>query len=75
MDSRFNDQFRTQPARTDAVIFGTLKPCGDHFHLEFVCPDCGFLGFVCGTSPQRVSCVETEREFLVIGLPAEYVRL
>jgi hypothetical protein len=74
MNSRFNGQFRTQPARTDAVIFGTLKPYGDHFHLEFVCADCGSLGFVGGTTLQRIICDETEREFFVIGLPAEYVR-
>src|SRR5882672_7499581 len=57
--------------RTDGVVVGILTQCGDHTHLEWVCPDCGNY---CGTAwgygdgPFRFICKKTKREFLVVGI-------
>lgn len=58
--------------RTDGVILGNLKRCGDHVHLEWVCPDCGSSGFTGGEdNPYRICCAITGREFLVVGIASK----
>ena len=53
---------------TDHIVFGTLKPQGDHWHLTWTCPDCGKRREA-GSEPRRyVECGETLREYLVIGI-------
>lgn len=56
--------------RTDGVVLGTLKQCGNHTHLEWVCPDCGnqgCKGYAPGDIPHRIVCSTSGREFLVLG--------
>jgi hypothetical protein len=56
--------------KTDGVVFGVLTPCGDHSHLEWVCPDCGNAGYIGGDQRiHRFNCDRTGREFLLLGLP------
>jgi hypothetical protein len=53
--------------RTDGIVFGRLTDMGDHFHLNWICPDCRGSGSVPGgSSPWRFVCSLTEREFVVL---------
>jgi hypothetical protein len=54
---------------TAGVIIGTLKRHRDHYHLEWVCRDCGTFNFVGSVTIHRFVCERSGREFLVIGLP------
>ena len=56
--------------RTDGVVFGSVTRCGDHLHLEWVCPDCGSVGYTLyENGPLRIVCDETGQEFVVMGIP------
>ena len=53
--------------RTEGVAFGNLTQCGDHMHLEWVCPDCGSSSFAgVESGPCRFFCCRSGREFLVV---------
>jgi hypothetical protein len=55
---------------TDPVVMGLITPCGDHTHLEWVCPDCGTSGCVGGDeSPLRIKCGRSGRHLLIVGIP------
>jgi hypothetical protein len=56
---------------TDGVILGNLTRFSDHFHLEWVCRDCGSFCFVPDRSLYRKVCARTGREFLVVGIPGD----
>lgn len=56
--------------QTDVVVMGAIIPCGDHTHLEWVCPDCGKAGCVDGDeSPLRLECGRSGRHLLIVGIP------
>jgi hypothetical protein len=56
--------------KTDGVVMGAITPHGDHTHLEWVCPDCGYAGYTDGAqSPCRIECIKTGRQFLIVGVP------
>jgi|SRR5215472_13925789 len=56
---------------TDGVILGNLTRFIDHFHLEWVCCDCGSFCFVPDRSLYRNVCARTGRELLVVGIPSD----
>jgi hypothetical protein len=52
------------------LIFGALRRCGDHFHLEYECPDCGApRGLDENRTLGKLKCCFTNREFIVVAAP------
>jgi len=55
------------------VVFGEIVPVKDHTHLHWTCPFCGSPGLAGeGITTRRVVCSETDRGFLVVGIPDDF---
>ena len=52
------------------LIFGNLRRCGDHFHLEYECPDCGApRDFEENRTLGKMNRCFGDREFIVVAAP------
>jgi hypothetical protein len=50
------------------LIFGTLRPCGDHFHLQYNCLRCGApQEFEENRTLGKSSCDIPGQEFIVVA--------